>query len=181
MAWGRNFQILGALLLAGLMCQCADSWIFSGATQNVGGTLQVSSYSDSEKYEYFFIFSGQAALVLLLIANIYLWVKIIRACFAIANPKFNTALTKLLGMHIVLNLIAVGFVYLHGHYAPERPNSLRIGFILMIWLSLAGFVMKLIAARGEFERQMKLMLYTQRALACTALGLMIVGHILVFM
>jgi hypothetical protein len=124
-------------------------------------------------------FFGQVALILYIIANIYLLVKYIRVKYKMRNPELMRLSRKLFKIHMVTNVAAFGATLVHYYYAEYWNIFLEISLYLLLWLNVAGFMLKGNFAKDKKVKKALRLLHTQQYVTVTLLLLLIIGHMLV--
>jgi hypothetical protein len=69
-----------------------------------------------------------------------------------------------------------GSVVLHWYFSDRGNNFLHIALLLVIWLTIAGYVLRYRMAEKAVQKNVRLV-HGQRGLSLVLLALLIVGHL----
>lgn len=95
-----------------------------------------------------------------------------------ANPKKYKGKFKIKRWFVLHEWLSTGFclaAILHWYYSDRGNNYLHVALVMVIWLTLAGYVLRYRMAIRETQKNVKLV-HTQRFLFYALIGLLVVGH-----
>jgi hypothetical protein len=95
-----------------------------------------------------------------------------------ADPKKYKGKFKIKRWFVLHEWLSSGFclaAILHWYYSDRGNNFLHVALLMVIWLTLAGYVLRYRMAIRETQKNVK-MVHTQRFLFYALVGLLVVGH-----
>jgi hypothetical protein len=118
---------------------------------------------------------GFIALGLFICSCVYIGMRVLMQTYPhVFKGKFK--IKPWFVMHVWCSTAFAGAAILHWYFSDRGNMFLHIALMIVIWLTLAGFVLRYRLAEKETNKNLRL-LHTQRWLFVALLVLLIVGHL----